>query len=149
MKARNYIKIPAKVAEAWGVEKEYPKLPDGNYVVYWSVPRAHGYGWADYPQMLKDTGGVVLTPTQVRLEQDGMSVTVLNAPGLAKYRTEETGDSDSGTLAEDSGLEQKSDSGEGSGGNSEADSGALGEGSGDDELRAGALSASGQEGGAA
>lgn len=147
MKARNYIKIPAKVAEAWGVEKEYPKLPDGNYVVYWSVPRAHGYGWADYPQMLKDTGGVILTPTQVRLEQEGMSVTVLNAPGLAKYRTEETEaeapaedsetlaeDSDSGTLAEDSGLEQKPDSGEGSG---------------QEELRAGALGTSGQEGGAA
>lgn len=126
MKARNYIKIPAKVAEAWGVEKEYPKLPDGNYVVYWSVPRAHGYGWADYPQMLKDTGGVILTPTQVRLEQEGMSVTVLNAPGLAKYRTEdseenpeedleEIADSDSETLAEDSGLEQKPDSGTDSG----------------------------------
>lgn len=126
MKARNYIKIPARVAEAWGVEKEYPKLPDGNYVVYWSVPRAHGYGWADYPQMLKDTGGVILTPTQVRLEQEGMSVTVLNAPGLAKYRTEdseenpeedleEIADSDSETLTEDSGLEQKPDSGTDSG----------------------------------
>lgn len=147
MKARNYIKIPAKVAEAWGVEKEYPKLPDGNYVVYWSVPRAHGYGWADYPQMLKDTGGVILTPTQVRLEQEGMSVTVLNAPGLAKYRTEETEDSE--TLTEDSGLEQKPDSEADSEAGSGVDSGVLGEGSGEDELRAGALSTSGQEGGTA
>lgn len=147
MKARNYIKIPAKVAEAWGVEKEYPKLPDGNYVVYWSVPRAHGYGWADYPQMLKDTGGVILTPTQVRLEQEGMSVTVLNAPGLAKYRTEETEDSE--TLTEDSGLEQKPDSEADSEAGSGEDSGVLGEDSGDDELRADALSTSGQEGGAA
>ena len=147
MKARNYIKSPAKVAEAWGVEKEYPKLPDGNYVVSWSVPRAHGYGWADYPQMLKDTGGVILTPTQVRLEQEGMSVTVLNAPGLAKYRTEETEDSE--TLTEDSGLEQKPDSEADSEAGSGEDSGVLGEDSGDDELRAGALSTSGQEGGAA
>lgn len=86
MKPLDYIKIPAKVAEIWGVTNEYPRLPDGNYVIYWGVPRSHGYAWSDYPQMLKDVGGMILTPDQVRQEQQGLLRIDLPEPQMAIYR---------------------------------------------------------------
>ena len=85
MKPLNYIKVPASVMRVWGTTDEAMRLPDGNYAIFWATPRAFGYAWTDYPQMLKDTGGVVLTPTQVRLEQDGLLCTPVNTPALAKY----------------------------------------------------------------
>lgn len=91
MKPLNYIKVPAGVMRVWGTTDEAMRLPDGNYAIFWATPRAFGYAWADYPQMLRDTGGVVLTPTQVRLEQDGLLRTPVNTPALAKY-LDTTGD---------------------------------------------------------
>lgn len=86
MKPLNYIKVSAKVAEVWGITGQYPLLPDGNYALFWGVPNAMGYAWTDYPQMFKDTGGKILTPAQVRMEQEGLLVTQLDEPQLAKFR---------------------------------------------------------------
>lgn len=90
MKPLNYIKVPAKVAEEWGVTREYPRLPDGNYALYWGVPNARGYAWTDYPQMFRDTGAKILTPAQVRLEQEGLQCTALDEPEDPRYREDAT-----------------------------------------------------------
>lgn len=88
MKALNYIKVSPKVAEVWGVKNEYSQLPDGSYLLYWGVPRAQGYDWSDYPQMLKDTGAVILTPQQAKMEQEGLLCITLNEPKMEKYRSD-------------------------------------------------------------
>lgn len=110
MKPLNYIKVPASVMRVWGTTDEAMRLPDGNYAIFWATPRAFGYSWEDYPQMLKDTGGVVLTPTQVRLEQDGLLCTPVNTPALARYldETEDVSvphDSDTDTATDDNQTE--------------------------------------------
>lgn len=67
---QNYIKVRPNVAAALGLDGSRVRFPDGCYNLYWHDLRKLG-GWGDYPRLIEEVGGRVMTPSEVYAEQAG------------------------------------------------------------------------------
>lgn len=68
-----YIKVNAKVVEYLDLAKDRYKLNDGNYLLWQSDMLKFGK-LADLPELVKQIGGVLLTPHEAREEQEEVVV---------------------------------------------------------------------------
>lgn len=98
---RNYIKTNKKVVKELGLTMRL-QLPDGNYALYYDDFLRFGCGYSDYPSLLEETGSIMLSPAQVRAEQQGGTPHALPNPENEKWRMENGESSEDSEVSEDS-----------------------------------------------
>lgn len=65
-----YIKTPKELAIHLGFKYSRPQFPDGNYLL-WDRDLLRFGNSSSFPQLIPALGCVILTPEEVRAEQDG------------------------------------------------------------------------------
>ena len=84
-----YIKANVKVAEYLHLETDRNKVADGNYLLWQADMLAFGRP-TELAEILTRIGGIALTATEARQEQDGTTIRPLPTPTDPQFIISET-----------------------------------------------------------